>query len=146
MVDKPSGRRQRDPDVLRLSHQYAYCPSCQVILPLYDDPDGAASNGDALLPPAQVPRCGLCKRLLDTAKPWPLDLKMRCPDCGTLIRAPAEVAVLAYPRCDSYFASPRNSSEVRQRVRAIVAEQARIAELVNDLDRRLDEAMAEAGG
>ena len=76
--------------------------------------------------------------------PWPLDLKLRCPDCGALIRAPAEAAVLACLGCDSYFANPSNSPEVRQRVRVIVAEQARIAELVNDLDQRLAEVMAEA--
>jgi ribosomal protein L37AE/L43A len=138
MVDQPGGRGQRDPNVIRLSHQYAACPTCQLILPLYDDPDGAA-----LLPPAQVARCGLCKRPLQAATPWPLDLKLRCPDCGTLVRAPTEAAVLACPGCGSYFANPSNSPEVRQRVRVIVAKQARIAELVNDLDRRLEEAMAE---
>jgi hypothetical protein len=138
MVDQPGGRGHRDPNVIRLSHQYASCPTCQLILPLYDDPDGAA-----LLPPAQVARCGLCKRPLQAATPWLLDLKLRCPDCGTLIRAPTEAAVLACPGCGSYFANPSNCTEVRQRVRVIVAEQARIAELVNDLDRRLEEAMAE---
>jgi hypothetical protein len=39
MVDQPGGRGQRDPNVLRLG-QYADCPTCQVILPLYDDPPG----------------------------------------------------------------------------------------------------------
>jgi hypothetical protein len=122
---------------------------CQLILPLYDDPDGAAGDhlgaGDReVAPSVQVARCGLCKRPLDTAPPWPLELKLRCPDCGALIRAPTEAAVLACPGCDTYFANPSNSPEVRQRVRAIVAEQARIAELVNDLDRRLEEVLAEA--
>jgi hypothetical protein len=150
MVDQPAGGGQRDPDVIRLSHQYASCPSCQLILPLYHDSDAAPANHagadgrDGVLLPVQVARCGLCKRLLHTATPWPLDLKLRCPDCGALIRAPTEAAVLACPGCDSYFANPSNSPEVRQRVRVIVAEQARIAELVNDLDRRLEEAMAEA--
>jgi hypothetical protein len=150
MVDKPDGRRQRNPDVIRLSHQYASCPSCQLILPLYDDPGGvardrgAADDRGAVLPPVQVARCGLCKRPLNTATPWPLDLRLRCPDCGALIRAPAEAAVLACPGCDSYFANPSNSPEVRHRVQGIVAEQARIAELVNDLDQRLAEVMAEA--
>jgi hypothetical protein len=150
MVDQPGGRGQRDLNVIRLSHQYVSCPTCQLILPLYDDPDAAAGDRaaaddrGAVMPPVQVARCGLCKRPLDTSTPWPLDLKLRCPDCGTLIRAPTEAAVLACPGCDSYFANPSNSPEVRQRVRAVVAEQARIAELVNDLDRRLDEAMAEA--
>ena len=37
MDDLPGGRGQRDPKVIRLSHQYASCPSCQLILPLYDD-------------------------------------------------------------------------------------------------------------
>jgi hypothetical protein len=144
MVDKPGGRGQRDPDVIRLSYQYASCPTCQLILPLYDDPDGVAGDRGPLLSPAQVARCGLCRRPLQAATAWPLDLKLRCPDCGTLIRAPAAAAVLACPGCNSYFANPSNSPEVRLRVRAIVAEQARIAELVNDLDRRLEEAMAEA--
>jgi len=150
MVDQPGGRGQRDPNVIRLSHQYASCPTCQLILPLYVDPGGvagdhgASDDRGAVLPPVQVARCGLCKRPLDPSMPWPLDLKLRCPDCGTLIRAPAEAAVLACPGCDSYFASPSNSPEVRQRVRVIVAEQARIAELVNDLDRRLAEVMADA--
>jgi hypothetical protein len=149
MDDLPGGRGQRDPKVLRLSHQYAYCPSCQLILPLYDDSDAAADHHagadgrDGVLP-LQVARCGLCKRPLDTATPWPLDLKLRCPDCGALIRGPAEAAVLACPGCDSYFANPSNSPEVRQRVRGIVAEQARIAELVNDLNRRLEQVLAEA--
>jgi hypothetical protein len=83
---------------------------------------------------------------LDTATPWPLDLKLRCPDCGALIRGPAEAAVLACPGCDRYFANPGNSPGVRQRVRGIVAEQARIAELVNDLNRRLEQVLAEAEG
>jgi hypothetical protein len=150
MVDQPAGRGQRDPNVIRLSHQYVSCPPCQLVVPLYDYPDGAAgaraaaADRGAVLPPVQVARCGLCKRPLDTFTPRPLDLKLHCPDCGTLIRAPTEAAVLACPGCDSYFANPSNSPEVGQRVRAILAEQARIAELVNDLDRRLDEAMAEA--
>jgi hypothetical protein len=150
MVDLPGGRGERDPTVIRLSHQYAACPACQLILPLYDDPDhvagdhAGASDRHILPPPVPVARCGLCKRPLDTATPWPLDLKLRCPDCGALIRGPAEAAVLACPGCDSYFANPSNSPEVRQRVRGIVAEQARIAELVRDLDRRLAEALAEA--
>ena len=150
MVEVPGGRGERDPNVIRLSHQYAFCPSCQLILPLYDDPDGwsgdyvGAASPDAVAPSLPVARCGLCKRPLDTATPWPLDLKLRCPDCGALIRGPAEAAVLACSGCDSYFANPGNSPGVGQRVRAIVAEQARIAELVNDLGRRLDEALAEA--
>jgi hypothetical protein len=149
MDDLPGGRGQRDPKVIRLSHQYASCTSCQLILPLYDDSDAAAGHHagadgrDGVLP-LPVARCGLCKRPLDTATPWPLDLKLGCPDCGALIRGPAEAAVLACPGCDSYFANPSNSPEVRQRVRGIVAEQARIAELVNDLDRRLEQVLAEA--
>jgi len=149
MDDLPGGRGQRDPKVIRLSHQYAACPSCQLILPLYDDFDAAAcrhagADGRDGMLPLQVARCGLCKRPLDTATPWPLDLKLRCPDCGALIRGPAEAAVLACPGCDRYFANPSNSLEVGQRVRGIVAEQARIAELVNDLDRRLEQVLAEA--
>jgi hypothetical protein len=150
MVDQhqPGGREERDSSVIRLSHQYASCPSCQLILPLYHDPDAApgdhAGAGDRDTPWVQVARCGLCKRPLDTATPWPLDLKLRCPDCGALIRAPGEAAVLACPGCDSYFANPSNSPEVRQHVRLIVAEQARIAALVNDLDRRLQQALTEA--
>jgi hypothetical protein len=150
MVDQPGGRGERVPNVIRLSHQYAFCPTCQLILPLNDDPDGASGNRagacdrDPLPPPVQVARCGLCKRPLDTAPPWPLDLKLRCPDCGALIRAPTEAAVLACPGCDSHFANPSNSPAVGQRVRAIVAEQARIAELVNDLNRRLEQVLAEA--
>jgi hypothetical protein len=101
MVDKPGGRGQRDSNVLRLSHQYAYCPTCQLILPLYDDPDGAAGQPRRAAAAGQVPRCGLCKRSLQAVTPWPLDLKLRCPDCGTLIRAPDEAAVLACPGCDS---------------------------------------------
>jgi hypothetical protein len=108
----------------------------QVITPGADGRDGVL--------PLRVARCGLCKHPLDTATPWPLDLKLRCPDCGALIRAPDEAAVLACPGCDSYFANPSNSPDVRQRVRGIVAEQARIAELVNDLDRRLEQVLAEA--
>jgi Mu-like prophage protein Com len=150
MVDQPGGRGKHDPDVIRLSYQYASCPTCQLVLPLYDDPDGAAGDRAGaddrgpVLPPVQVVRCGLCKRPLATATTWPLDLKLRCPDCGTLIRAPTEAAVLACPGCDSYFANPGNSPEIRQRVREIVAEQARIAALVNDLDRRLEQALAQA--
>jgi hypothetical protein len=149
MVDQPDGRGQRDPDVIRLSHQYAACPTCQLILPLYADRDGAPGDhlGAAdreVVPPVQVARCGLCKRPLHTATPWPLDLKLRCPDCGALIRAPTQAAVLACPGCDSYFANPSNSPEVRQRVQMILAEQARIAQLVNDLDRRLEQVLAEA--
>jgi hypothetical protein len=87
MVDLPCGRGQRDPNVIRLSHQYAACPACQLILPLYDDPDGAPSDAGAAdrdwpPPSVQVARCGLCKRPLDTATPWPLDLKLYCPECG----------------------------------------------------------------
>jgi hypothetical protein len=63
-----------------------------------------------------------------------------------LIRAPAEAAVLACSGCDGYFANPGNSPGVGQRVRAILAEQARIAGLVRDLGRRLEEALAEASG
>jgi hypothetical protein len=150
MVDLPGGRGERDPNVIRLSHQYASCPSCQLILPLYDDPGAApghqtdAGDRDALPPSVQVARCGLCKRPLETATPWPLDLRLRCPDCGALIRAPTQAAVLACSGCDSYFANPSNSPEIHQRVRVIVAEQARIAELVRDLDRRLEEVLAEA--
>jgi hypothetical protein len=44
MVDLPGGPGQRDPNVIRLSHQYAACPSCQLVLPLYDDPDGWAGD------------------------------------------------------------------------------------------------------
>jgi hypothetical protein len=150
MDDLPGGRGERDPKVIRLSHQYPACPSCQLILPLYDDPNGApgdhteAVDRNRLPSSLQVARCGLCKRPLDTATPWPLDLKLRCPECGALIRAPTEAAVLACSGCDSYFANPGNSPEVGQRVRVIVAEQARIAELVRDLDRRLEEALAGA--
>jgi Sigma-70, region 4 len=150
MVEVPGSRGQRDPNVIRLSHQYVACPSCQLILPLYDDPDGwpgdhaGAAHPDAVPPSLQVARCGLCKRPLETATPWPLELKLRCPDCGALIRAPTQAAVLACSGCDSYFANPGNSPEVGQRVRAILAEQARIAELVNNLGRRLEEALAEA--
>jgi hypothetical protein len=144
MVDQPGDRGQRDPDVIRLSHQYASCSTCQLILPLYVYPEAAAGDRGPVLPPVQVARCGLCKRPLQAATVWPLDLKLRCPDCGTLIRAPATAAILACPGCDSYFANPSNSPEIRQRIQGIVAEQARIAALVNDLDRRLEEAMAEA--
>jgi hypothetical protein len=74
MVDQPDGRGQRDPDVIRLSHQYAACPTCQLILPLYADRDGAPGDhlGAAdreVVPPVQVARCGLCKRPLHTATP-----------------------------------------------------------------------------
>jgi hypothetical protein len=150
MVDQPGGRGQRDPNVIRLSHQYASCPTCQLILPLYVDRDGVpgdhAGAGYREVAPSPVPvaRCGLCKRPFDTAATWPLDLRLRCPDCGALIRAPTEAAVLACLGCDSYFANPDNSPEVRQRIRVIVAEQARIAELVTDLDRRLEAVLAEA--
>jgi hypothetical protein len=149
MDDLPGGRGQRGPKVIRLSHQYAACSSCQLILPLYDDSDAAVGHhvgpdGRDELLSLQVARCGLCKRPLDTATPWPLDLQLRCPDCGALIRGPAEAAVLACPGCDSYFANPGNSPEVRQRVRGIVAEQARIAELVKDLNRRLEQVLAKA--
>jgi Sigma-70, region 4 len=150
MANQPDGRGRRDPDVIRLSHQYASCPTCQLIVPLYADRDGAPGNhlgaADREVMPSPVPvaRCGLCKRPLDAATPWPLDLKLRCPDCGALLRAPVEAAVLACPGCDGYFANPSNSPEVRERIQIIVAEQARIAELVNDLDRRLEEALAEA--
>jgi hypothetical protein len=78
------------------------------------------------------------------ATPWLLDLKLRCPDCGAVIRGPAEAAVLACPGCDRYFTNPSNSPEIHQRVRGIMAEQARIAELVNDLNRRLEQVLAEA--
>src|SRR5512132_2406777 len=44
MVDQPGVRGERDLNVIRLSHQYAACPSCQLLLPLYDDPDGASGN------------------------------------------------------------------------------------------------------
>ena len=80
--DLPGGRGQLDPKVIRLSHQYASCPSCQLILPLYNDSDaaaghhGGADGRDGVLP-LQVARCGLCKRPVDTATPWPLDLKLR---------------------------------------------------------------------
>jgi hypothetical protein len=57
---------------------------------------------------------------------------------------PAEAAVLACPGCDRYLANPGNSPGVRQRIRGILAEQARIAELVNDLNRRLEQVLAEA--
>jgi hypothetical protein len=150
MVDQRGDREHRDPNVIRLSHQYASCPSCQLILPLYHDPDTApgdqaeAAARDTLPSSVQVARCGLCKRPLDTATTWPLALKLRCPDCGVLIPAPTEAAVLACPGCDSYFANPSNSPEVRQRVRAILAEQARITELVNGLERRLNDVLAEA--
>jgi hypothetical protein len=150
MVDQPGSRGQRDPNVIRLSHQYVACPSCQLILPLYHHPDAApgdhagAGDRERLPPSLQVARCGLCKQPLDAATPWPLDLKLRCPECGALIRAPTQAAVLACPSCDNYIANPSNSPEVRRRVRAIVAEQARIAELVNNLDQRLEEALAEA--
>ena len=128
MVNPPGGRGQRDPNVIRLSHQYAACPSCQLILPLYDDPAGGpgdhpeADDRNRLPSSLQVACCGLCKRPLDTATPWPLDLKLRCPDCGALIRGPAEAAVLACSGCDSYFANPSNTPDVRQRVREIMAE------------------------
>src|SRR5829696_4348183 len=150
MVDPPGRRRQRDPNVIRLSHQYAACPSCQLILPLYDDPDGGpgdhaeADGRDRLLSSLAVARCGLCKHPLNAVTPYPLELRLRCPECGGLIRAPTQAAVLACSGCDRYFANPGNSSEVGQRVQMIVAEQARIAELVNDLDRRLQAALAEA--
>jgi hypothetical protein len=150
MVDLPGGRGQRDPNVIRLSHQYAACPSCQLVLPLYADPDGgprdhAEADGRDRLPSSlPVARCGLCKRPLDTVTPCPLELRLRCPECGGLIRAPAEAAVLACSGCGRYFANPGNSPKVGQRVQMIVAEQARIAELVRDLDRRLQEALAEA--
>jgi hypothetical protein len=149
MDDLPGGHGQRDPKVIRLSHQYASCPSCQLILPLYDESDAAAdhhagADGREGGLPLQVARCGLCKRPVDTATPLALDLQLRCPDCGALIRGPAGAAVLACPGCDSYFASPSNTPEVRHRVQAIVAEQARIAELVRDLDRRLEQVLAEA--
>jgi Sigma-70, region 4 len=135
--------------VVRLSHQYTSCPSCQLILPLDDDSDTAAGHHigadgrDGVLP-LRVARCGLCKHPLDTVTPWPLGLKLGCPDCGALIRGPTEAAVLACLGCDRYFANPSNSPEVRQRVRGTMAEQARIAELVNDLDRRLEQVLAEA--
>ena len=144
MVDPSGGRGQRDPNVIRLSRQYAFCATCQLILPLYDEPDGSSGDHAAAVHRDVKARCGLCKRPLDTPTPWPLDLKLRCPDCDALIRAPTEAAVLACSGCDSYFANPSNSPEVRQRVRVIVAEQARIAELVRDLDRRLEEVLAEA--
>jgi ribosomal protein L37AE/L43A len=121
MVEVPGSRGQRDPNVIRLSHQYVACPSCQLILPLYDDPDGwpgdhaGAAHPDAVPPSLQVARCGLCKRPLETATPWPLELKLRCPDCGALIRAPTQAAVLVCSGCDSYFANPGNSPEVGQR-------------------------------
>jgi hypothetical protein len=135
--------------VVRLSHQYTSCPSCQLILPLDDDSDTAAGHHigadgrDGVLP-LRVARCGLCKHPLDTVTPWPLGLKLGCPACGALIRGPTEAAVLACLGCDRSFANPSNSPEVRQRVREIMAEQARIAELVNDLNRRLEQVLAEA--
>ena len=84
MDDRLGGRGQRDPKVIRLSYQYAACPSCQLILPLYDGTHAAAGHHtgadgrDGVLP-LQVARCGLCKRTVDTATPWPLDLKAALP-------------------------------------------------------------------
>jgi hypothetical protein len=41
--------------------------------------------------------------------PVAIDLKLRCPDCGVLIRAPTQAAVLACPGCDRYLANPGNA-------------------------------------
>jgi hypothetical protein len=95
MVDLPGGGGERDPNVLRLSHQYAFCPACQLILPLHDDPDGApgdpAEVGDREAVPlsVRVARCGLCKRPLNAscrgrwsggcaARVWRADPRTNC--------------------------------------------------------------------
>ena len=88
-----------------------------------DDPDGAPGDrtevGDREAVPlsVRVAHCGLCKRPLNAVTPWPLDLRLRCPECGGLIRAPTEAAVLACSGCDRYFANPGNSPKVGQRIR-----------------------------
>jgi hypothetical protein len=56
--------------------------------------------------------------------------------------APASAAVVVCHLCDAYFFNPSNPPDVRQRVEEVLAERARLAELVAELDRRLAEAAA----
>ncbi|MGH8898660.1 MAG: hypothetical protein ACRDZ4_16990 [Egibacteraceae bacterium] len=128
--------------VVRLSHDYGRCPRCELVVPLVPD----CTTGDPRLgiPPeySGFLRCGLCARELVDSGRWPLDFRRDCIDCGAAMLAPADVAVVACPRCDAYFLNPANPPDVRARVDAALAERARLAEMVAALDRRIAETLA----
>jgi ribosomal protein L37AE/L43A len=126
--------------VVRLSYDYGRCPRCELVTPLVPD----RTTGDPLLGIAPVfsgkLRCGLCARALVDRTAAPLDFRRSCPDCGGMMLAPADAAMIACPNCDASFLNPANPPDVRTRVAAVLAERARLAEIVAALDRRIAEA------
>lgn len=123
----------------RLSNRYGRCPKCELIVPASSDQTEA---GGAQMTPAGAMQCGLCAHSVEAAELRWLDLRYRCPDCEAVIRVPDDAAIVACPGCDSYFFNPTNPPDVQQRADAVLAERARIAQLIADLDRRLAEAQA----
>jgi hypothetical protein len=131
---------QRSSKAARLSHHYGRCPKCELIVPLSCNPPAESDGAGLRMKPAGETRCWLCTRAFDVSEQWPLNFQHPCSDCGTVIRAPADAAVVTCPGCDSYFFNPNNPPAIRQRVEAALAERARIAKLIEELDRRLAEA------
>ncbi|MGH8899636.1 MAG: sigma factor-like helix-turn-helix DNA-binding protein [Egibacteraceae bacterium] len=142
----PNKDRDRDTqlgrNVARLSYDYGRCPRCELVTPLVLD----CTSGDKRLRIEPVfsgaLRCGLCARALVEKTAAPLDFRHDCPDCGSVMLGPADAVVIACPGCDVYFLNPANSPEVRARVDAVLAERARLAEMVTALDKRIAEADA----
>lgn len=128
----------------RLSHAYGRCPKCELILPLCD----LAGETDVSLRMREQgggARCGVCKCVFDASEQWPLEFRHACIDCSAVIRAPADAAIVACPGCDAYFFNPNNPPAVRQRAEAMLAKQARIAAMVQQLDELLAEAERRLG-
>jgi Sigma-70, region 4 len=130
------------PPTTQSSCDYGDCPRCGFIVPLV--PDCTTGDPQLGIPPVYsgALRCGLCARELVPRGQWPLDFRHDCTECGAAMCAPAKAAVVVCPLCDAYYFNPSNPPDVRQRVDEVLAERARLAELVAQLDKRLAEAAA----
>lgn len=122
--------------VVRLAADYVCCPQCELVVPAYTGPEPvvAVSAGTMV-------RCGLCKWVFPPVPRLPLELRRPCPECRATILAPLQAGIMACPGCESWFFNPDLSPATRARAEHILAEQHRIAAMVEQVldaaDRRL---------
>jgi hypothetical protein len=118
---------------------YRYCHACQLTTPL--EPPARPEDG---MPPTRQPdgwrRCRLCGHAAPPASAIDYDAARDCPDCGHRIEHPDGATIIACGGCDQMFFHPQLPGDLRPRVEAVLAERRRIATLVGDLSRRIEES------
>jgi len=126
MADPGHRGADADPAVVRLVVDYVHCPQCDLIVPAFTGPEPLAAVLDG-----SMTRCGFCKWLFPPGPRLPLEVRHRCSDCGTAMRAPAGAAVVACRLCETWFHNPELDPVDRERVEQVLEEQQRIAAKVD---------------